>query len=326
MLIEIPNELNLEKSLNFCKSIDECTGEENYTYDYKNMGNIEPFGVLVVGSKIRNFLEKNNNSIHTDINFENKTYAGNIGFFYSVRQEFGKRPEQLKGNNNFIPIKKINLKNSYSECLYNNMDIYYYIEKQVAEHLADVLSRHNNNLKLCLTYCITEVIRNIYDHSSSKELWYCGQYWPTRDLVEVAIIDEGVGIFKTLSRNKKLVVNNDEEALALALSAGISKKRSKSSESYDIYSNAGFGLYMIKNICKLGGEIAICSKSACLNIKENSNEYIDTNFEGTAIRIRINPSKIPKMQDFLKKLALEGDKESKKLNNLKEISIKDIQL
>ena len=221
MLIDIPSELNLESSLNFCKSIDKYSGEDKYIYDYKNMGNVEPFGALVIGSKIRRFIDENHNAEREHINFESKGYAANIGFFYSVRKEYGKIPDLLKGNNNFIPIKKINIGDSYLECFNNNIEIYEYIEKEVAGHLADVLSRNNDNLKKCLTYCITEVVRNIYEHSKSKELWYCGQYWPMRDLVEVAIIDEGVGIFNTLSRNKKLVVSDDEEALAFALSPGI---------------------------------------------------------------------------------------------------------
>lgn len=55
--IIIPKELDLESTLNFCNIIDTnndgVCAQEEYIYDYKDMSRVEPFGMLLIGSKIR---------------------------------------------------------------------------------------------------------------------------------------------------------------------------------------------------------------------------------------------------------------------------------
>ena len=315
MDIAFPTELDLKSSLEFCKLLDYYDISNPITIDFKDMNRIEPFGMLLIGSKIRN-----ENSVFDVKNYEYKTYAMTMGLFQSMRMDIGKHPSALGGNRNYIPIRKIDIGKSYRDALDSSMDIYDYLEKYVADKIVDVLSRGlTSEFTKWLSYSIIEVLRNVYDHSKSKELWYAGQYWRQEDLVEIAILDEGIGISKSLKWNKRLLINDDSEALRLAVSPGISRKIA--SKSSDIYNNEGLGLYMLKSLCEKTGDFVICSGSKCLYATDNKVELFDTSFNGTIIRIRIKPSKFIGISNLIQKFSIEAEEKKKSYKGLKEISV-----
>lgn len=328
MKILIPRNLDLESSLKFCNDIDINGDAEKIVYDYKNMtGKLEPLGMLLVGSKIREICNTYSNIPQIDSNFKDKSYAANMGFFQSVNQGFGKSCYDRRGTNNFIRIKGENIQNSYRTAMDSGYgtNITDYIKNVIAEDISQVLSRGNREIKEAIKFCIIELVRNIYDHSKSEKLWYSGQYWPSENLVEIAILDEGDGIYNTLKNNKKIVVNNQEEALQLALVPGISKN-SATIKNREVNGNSGFGLYMIKSLCDVTGSFTIISSGKCLNIENGEQEFYDANFSGTAIRIRIKPSKLEdiRISDLKRDLSIQGTNTVKKLSKLNKISIDQI--
>ncbi|MDE4586293.1 hypothetical protein HUW66_012250, partial [Staphylococcus epidermidis] len=104
-------------------------------------------------------------------------------------------------------------------------------------------------------------MRNVVEHSDSKVIEYCAQYWPSYDRVEITISDNGIGMKKSLSKNPYIEADNDSEAIQLALMPSISSKNFKGARinTRNPWHNSGFGLYMISRICKLGGSFLICS-------------------------------------------------------------------
>lgn len=328
MDIVIPRNLDLESSLKFCNNINIDNDSEEIVYDYKNMtGKLEPLGMLLVGSKIREIIRVHKDIPQADKNFEDKFYAANMGFFQSVNQNFGKSCYNGRGTDNFIRINCENIQSSYTKALELGFgsNITRYIENIIAEDISQVLSRGNSEIKEVIKFCIVEVIRNIYDHSKSKKLWYSGQFWPTKNLVEIAIVDEGYGIYNTLRNNKRIIVNNPEEALQLSIIPGISKNGA-TIRNKEVDGNSGFGLYMIKSICDIAGNFTLISSGKCLNIKNGKQEIYDANFSGTAIRIRIAPSKLKNIEACKLKsdLSREGTSKVKKINEFDKISIKKI--
>ena len=315
MEIIIPRSLDFRKSIDFCRNINNVSREEEkYTYNYERITFAEPFGMLIVGSTIRQLVEECSQSEHRDINFRDKDYLANVGFFYSVRQEFGKHPNNLTGNSDFIPIKKVNIRDSYRDALNEyGSNIVGYIDNNISEHIASVISRGNEQLKICLKFCITEVIRNVYDHSDSKELWYAGQFWPSRDLVEIAIIDEGIGIKESLKRNKKISASTDNEAIEEALKPGVSK-RVINPKNTSVDSNQGFGLYMIRSICEQIGGLTILSGNSCFNLDRGKESSYVSKFNGTAIRIRIKPSLIVNARHMIEEFSKQGSQQVHKIN------------
>ena len=69
--------------------------------------------------------------------------------------------------------------------------------------------------------------------------------------VEIAIIDRGVGLRPTLSRNPHLTIASDHDAIMYALSPGISGKfyEGVRIDRNNPYQNSGFGLYMNCRLC-----------------------------------------------------------------------------
>lgn len=325
MDIIIPKNLDLESSLKFCNSININNESEGIIYDYKNMtGRLEPFGMLLVGSKIREIIKKYNYIEQRDKNFKDKMYAANMGFFKSVNQNFGKSCYDKRGTNNFIRINCENIQKSYEKAisLGYGTNINGYIENEIAEDISQVLSRGNLEIKEIIKFCIVEVIRNIYDHSQSRVLWYSGQFWPKENLVEIAILDEGAGIYNTLKNNKRIIVNNPEEALKFSLVPGISKN-SATMKNKEIDGNSGFGLYMIKSICDIAGSFTLISSGKCLNIENGKQDILGVDFSGTAIRIRIKTPKLDdiKVCNLIRNLSREGTSKVKKLSKFDKISI-----
>lgn len=324
MQILIPRSLDLESSLKFCNNIDVNSEVEKIVYDYKNMtGKLEPLGMLLVGSKIREICSTYTNIPQADSNFKDKSYAANMGFFQSVNQDFGKSCYDRRGTNNFIRIKGENIQNSYKTAMNSGYgtNITEYIKNVIAEDISQVLSRGNKEIKEAIKFCIVEVVRNIYDHSKSETLWYSGQFWPSENLVEIAILDEGDGIYNTLKNNKNIIVNNPEEALQLALVPGISKNWA-TIKNKEVNGNSGFGLYMIKSLCDIAGSFTIISSGKCLNIENGKQELYDANFSGTAIRIRIKSSKLEdiRISDLKSNLSILGTNTVKQLSELSKLN------
>lgn len=324
MKIAIPRRMDLESSLNFCNILASVNkvDENEYIYDYKDLSSVEPFGMLLIASKIRWLVDEKENCTHKDTNFKSgssaKSYAANMGFYHSVYQEFGKRPGEARGSETYIPITELD----FEKLRVEDISIYDHIEK-VSAHISNILSRGDKNLGDYLSYSIRELIRNVLEHSGSNSLWYAGQYWKSNGIVEVAILDEGIGIKNSVEKSKKIKVMNDFEAILLSLEPGISKS-GIGRESKDEYDNTGFGLYMISRFCKEAGDIAICSGRDCLIIKDGVVNKYSTNFEGTAIRIRLNPNKLSNSKEVFMNASRNGTKLAAIYKKMKEITTTDI--
>lgn len=83
-------------------------------------------------------------------------------------------------------------------------------------------------------------------------------------LQEIAIVDEGIGVKKSLQKNSihRAYATDDESALSYAIKAGISQAvldPRRGNRSNDEWANSGYGLYMVSEICKeLGGNLLHC--------------------------------------------------------------------
>jgi hypothetical protein len=152
-------------------------------------------------------------------------------------------------------------------------------------------------------------MRNAVEHSESEEFEYCGQYWPAKETVEVAILDCGIGVHKSLSANPTLKISSEDHALRLALLPGISGKTSGGGkiEEYDHWANSGYGLYLTSRLCAVGGSFFICSGKRGLLRKDEKVKYYDCSFQGTALRMVLHTSSISDLKGCLRRLRKEGE-------------------
>lgn len=134
-------------------------------------------------------------------------------------------------------------------------------------------------------------MRNIPEHANTDKLWICGQYWKSYNLDEIAILDEGIGVFKSITQNSYHgeYIKNNLVALCWSLKAGISDafKPSIKQKSADMWANSGFGLLMVSEICKhLNGSFCLVSYDNYILIDNHGINTGSTYLKGNAIRIR----------------------------------------
>jgi len=153
-----------------------------------------------------------------------------------------------------------------------------------------------------LEFVLREIIRNVAEHSKASQLGFCAQYWSYRNLVELAILDTGIGFAASLSENPYLDKNmSDRDALNYALLPGISGKmyKGKLKDPYDVWENSGFGLYMASEICRNGGSFFVCTNTAGAIFRKTSKEYLRLRLPCTAIRLRLNTNLIAPTSEAL---------------------------
>jgi len=132
----------------------------------------------------------------------NYQYACHMGFFQAAEFVEGKAPGEAPGSGTYIPLTKINIKELLSKEIFAG----HYIDQGdiieiESKRLSRILSQNQTEMQKVLQYLIREAVRNIPEHAETNDVWICGQYWHNRDLAEIAILDEGIGIYNSLIKN-----------------------------------------------------------------------------------------------------------------------------
>lgn len=311
-MILVPD-LNYSSALDFTFDINGYVLKEGEVFDFSNVHNCDPFPMLISSAAIRQLRRKSDVKKCKAENCNN-TYAQHMRFYKAIGIDKGRDLDENYGNSNYLPITRLIMDDLRNDGIKNLERIQEVIVRK-SKAMANVLSRGNDSFKKWLTYVLTEIMRNIPEHSQAGEIWYCAQYWPSYDLVELAILDEGIGVRQSLLSNYAYegLVSDDYEALKLALNPGISRTFAPGSEniSNDEWKNSGYGLYMVSRLCEaLGGSFIIASgdSSVRLDSSRKSIIYQHCHIQGTAIQIRIKPSKIKNYESIARRILTEGEK------------------
>ena len=246
-----------------------------------------------------------------------------MGFFkyISPTLDIGKAPGEAMGSSNYIPITLISV-DALQQAEYkqgNYISLGDIIEKE-SGRLARIVDRGQSELHKLLTYLIREILRNTPEHAQTNQMWVCGQYWPSYELAEIAIIDEGIGIYRSIVQNPshREYIKDNATALQWAIKAGISQtfRPSAKQRSRDEWANSGFGLYMVSEICKhLNGSFCIISYGNYILIDNHGVKVGETSFHGTAIRMRVPSKRINDAQEIISTIARKGESEAKTIRN-----------
>jgi len=314
--VKIPQNLSLRNAINFCNRLWELGHHDEYAFDFVNLGLVEPFTMAYVANELKRFRASKPDSKFTALNHRDKTYAAHMGFFQAFGLKFGNEPGEASGSSTYLPLTILKVKDLEQEANQTYEHVGNVIETR-AERISKILTRQESgDLVDTLTFSIREIIRNVVEHSESEIVEYCAQYWPSKKLVELAVLDTGTGVMKGLSSNPYLKIEDERDALHLALLPGISGKMFKGVKKRrdDEWQNSGFGLYMTSRICRNGGDFFIASNDKSLFLDRNSKQDIECNYLGTALRLRIDTSKISTYSEMLAQYRTEGYAAAKKFS------------
>lgn len=320
--IMVPNELNMDSAIEFSRYILSLSGSSSYVFDFSELNFVEPTSMLIVASSLERFRADNDESEFIAENYYKNTYAGHMGFFRAFGIDFGNDPGQAKGSTSYLPITILDVNEVISAARENRRPVGEELEDR-ARNLSEVLTQNENgSLVDTLTFSIREIMRNVIEHSESSLLEYCAQYWPTRNSVEIGILDKGIGVSASLSRNPYVNIESDAHALQLSLMPGVSGKMYKGvrQRAYDDWQNSGFGLYMTNRICRNGGSFFIASGTAGLMLTDSDKYDYNTGLDGTILRMILNTEALPKLTDSLSRFNKEGMKVAKEMGSTEHIS------
>jgi hypothetical protein len=308
LTVKIPQNLSLTEAVNFCNRLWQTEQVEEVMFDFSRLGHVEPFTMAFVAAEISRFTELRSDTSFFANNFEHHTYAAHMGFFKAFGLDYGNEPGEASGSSTYIPLTIVQVDDLQRRAVESYESVGNVIEGE-SNKLAKILTRqHDGALVDTLTYSFREIMRNAVEHSQSSVLEYCAQYWPTKNKVEMVVLDSGIGIQASLANNPHLTISSDREALQLALMPTVSGKTFKGMRrrNNDVWQNSGFGLYMTNRLCRNGGSFFICSGSSGILLDPKGKSDVRTSFQGTALRMVMNTQKMAGLRDRLDRYRKEG--------------------
>jgi len=314
--ITVPDQLDLASSLRFSRALQSQPEAEEYVFDFQHLRWLEPFPMLYFANQLKRFARQRRGSRLLVGNYRHLSYAGHMGFFRAFGLDFGKRPGQAKGNDRYLPITILAVADLEQEAASSYREIGLVVETR-SHGLARLLTQQDGgDLVDTLAYSFREMIRNVVAHARSENVEYCAQYWPTKQRVEIAILDTGVGLRASLSENPFLEPDDDREALNLCLLPGVSGKmyEGKNSDPYDEWQNSGYGLYVTSRLCGNEGAFFICSGDTGLLLGHSRRQYLKSDFKGTALSLVLRTDRIGALTQSCKRILQEGDRIAKRLS------------
>lgn len=308
LVILVPSSLNVGAALEFSTMLAGIEESEEYIFDFSGTGNVEPFPMLLVSSQIRRLADKFPTSKLLCANYKHMTYAGHMGFFQAFGLDFGKFPGEANGSSKYLPLTIFDCDTLVKQAAEKGTEVGDEVE-EVSKHLAKMLCSEDGPVYDTLAYSLRELMRNVVEHSHARQFGICAQHWPSKNKVEVAILDRGIGLQASLRHNPYLDVSDDKRAVNYALMPAVSGKAFKGSRKQrGNWANSGFGLYMTSRICRNGGTFFIASGEVGMLIthKSEGKRYFPCSFQGTAVRMVVRTNHIAELRDALEQYRNEG--------------------
>lgn len=306
----MPAQLNLETSIKFARDLSQIVPASEFAFNARALKWVEPFGMLRVVCAIRDFVQKYHPQTTFTMQCDTSTnaygYAAFMGFFQACNVPVGNEPGGNPGET-YLPITFRKITDLLHSAFHDGERI-----ESISYDLARQLLRETNGYThSVVAYCFREMIRNVVEHSEAEEIGYCAQYWPTKQKVEIAIVDTGIGLRASLQGNPHLRIHTDDDALKFALFPGVSGKayQGMQSRSEAPWQNSGYGLYMNYRLCNEGGDFFVCSgkKGLYRTVDASDNEYVSTHFQGTILRLRMRTGQLSNYHELLKRYRNEGE-------------------
>lgn len=317
-MTRLPKRLDLENTIKFVNKIYNLSEAKHYVMDFSLVEWFEPFSLLYLGYELKQHRELKPETKFSAINFnkgEANSYAAHMGFFRSFGLQYGKKPGEVSGNSVYLPIRILNVETLRRRALDEGVPIGQYVEKYARRMACVLVQQDSGNLLDTLEYCFREMLRNVAEHSDAKQLAYCGQFWPNKNKVEIAILDSGIGIHESIKKNPYLQLKTSKVALYASLLPGISGKmyEGKKRKANDIWENSGYGLYLTSELCRNGGSFFICSDSAGVVLQKNNKKDLITNMHGTALRLVFDTRNVIGVEKALSSYRQKGQQKAKEL-------------
>jgi hypothetical protein len=314
--VTFPETMDLEHVLRFsceldryaqCKSLTIVCGQDRW---------FPAFCMLYLGSKLKSMRDANPELDFKVMHNGDLGYLEHMGFFRLFGVPFGRELGEAYGSTKYLPITCVKREDLYSDPSSTFSELGDLIQKH-ADKISEMVSRdfaRSEDVFNVLSYSLREIIRNVFEHGQTDMLYYCGQYWPNSNRVEVSIADLGVGVRRALSENPNFRYNTDKQAIEMSLMPGVSGKTHLGRREGN-WTNSGYGLYMTNRLARNGGNFVIVSGRNAIQLSPNSKKNLQSSFPGTALRVNLNTEKIGDVKARLNEFRKDAQKISAAMAN-----------
>lgn len=309
--ITVPSTLNLTSAIKLVETLRSVPGDSEYNFDFLSMGWAEPLGMLYVAHAIREFVSAHRGTNMTASNFSGvgsacHSYCAHMGFFKTFGLSHGNLPGEAKGSSSYVPISEVLVPDLKAEAFDTGQSVQCLVQEKSLD-LARVLTQAKQcDIRDALAFSFREILRNAVEHSESDRMWVCAQYWPSKKMATIGILDEGIGLRASLGTNPYLNVKDDKDAIRFALLPGISGKFFAGSKENQ-WDNAGYGLYMTSSLARAGGSFTIVSGACGLSWGRRSRSYFVANMSGTALEVTLDTSVVTGLDERLDQFVRHGE-------------------
>lgn len=294
----------------FLSKLIELQDMPDLCLDFTQVEFVQPFGTVLVGNGLKGLVEhRKKHQLNTYAQMDGtdrpdraSSYLKHIGFFDYIGLKVGKQTGEATGSNRYAPITLIRQNELRSSS--KGGSIQQAIEAR-SNQLASVLFPHISE-QILVSYCLREVIRNVFEHAETDVCTVMAQRY-TNGRAEITVLDSGIGVYGSLSKSHSF--DNVDQALHAAIKPGIS--RVTNDERKNRWSNSGFGLYVLSELGAKWGEFVIASNRRYLQISPAQPLSIGgpIEFEGTSIKLVINPGQAEYFPNMLEKIVKQGERE-----------------
>jgi hypothetical protein len=281
---------------------------EEVHFDFADVEFATPGWMVSVGAALRQFKVQRPEVLRRKVlNFRHLGYAAHSGFFQFFGMKFGRQVAAATSNERFIPITDMlvdDIKDEATEQMEHHGDT---IQRTSEDMIGVLLQSRDTPAYQALSYAMREMIRNVVEHSGSTDLAYAAQYWPGSGQAEIAITDRGIGLASSLSSNPKIGRVDDNQALDLAVQAGVSSKTWRKQRSKSVWSNSGYGLYMVKGLCVAsGGSFSLASGSTAQTWAKRGTSSCSSQVAGTTVILKLHSDNLADIDSELERLRGEA--------------------
>ncbi|MCK0139172.1 ATP-binding protein [Aliiroseovarius sp. F47248L] len=265
--------------------------------------------MLILGKHIQQLIRNN-----SDVKFYCRTtssdfrgYADHIGFFRYCGFDRGSKLGQAIGSNTYIPIQSISIdkiKIASGDRPYGEI-----VEEKASELTHILTQERSGDLFVALSYSLREIMRNAVEHSEGSNVVLFGQYWPKNGNAEIVLLDDGVGITKTLGDCVGYEGKSDQELLECSLEPGVTGTTEAERAHQDpSYRNSGFGLYVTSEFCAEHGLFQLISGSRGITRKKKALVHHDWLFEGTCVQLSLDTRNLKNAGEQIEEIIARGEK------------------
>ncbi len=305
-IVTLPSYLtvkSIEQTLNACSEIlDAC---DNVNINASGLKFVDPFGIAMLGSCLSQAKAYGFDSCISGLNKNVGSYLNRMDCFndveltdfspsYNVRHD---RSDSLVELKKLEDVKMVNqVSNELAKALvgsFNNVDLDLVINELSGYTLKELLIN-------TLQYPISELLENSLTHARRNgychtAVWVAGQYFKSRGIVQISVIDNGCGFLSSLKGHSQLQTTSHLDAILTALKPRVSCNRDLGIMGDSV--NQGVGLTTTVRIAEAsGGRATILSGDAFHQTDGRSSYLSNDSWQGVAVSLVFSRSKLNKVQ------------------------------